>query len=95
VPYDAFAQTSSHGDWVGVLAYHIKTGTYGHIELHGLNVLAFRYFKGNICAGDSKATVAMSLMKGQMKNKEKFFSMGLRSSLVKFSKLSMRLLNLK
>jgi hypothetical protein len=95
VPYDAFPQAPSYGDWVGVLAYHIKTGTYGQIELHGLNVLAFRYFKGNICAGDSKASVAMSLTKGQMKNKEKLFSRSLRSSLVKFAKLSMCLLNLK
>jgi hypothetical protein len=49
-----FAQTPTYGDCDGVLAYHIKNGTYGQTTLDGLNILALSYFKGNIWAGETK-----------------------------------------
>ena len=54
-----FAQTPSYGDCDGVLAYHINNGSYGETTLNGLNVLALTSFKGNIWAGNTKASIAM------------------------------------
>ncbi|HJS68385.1 MAG TPA: DUF1326 domain-containing protein [Nitrososphaera sp.] len=53
-----FAQAPSYGDCEGVLAYHIKKGRYGDIPLEGLNALFVGGFKGNIWAGEAKATMA-------------------------------------
>ena len=52
-----FAQAPTYGDCEGVLAYHIRKGQYGSAQLDGLNVLAIGYFKGNLWAGDTKATM--------------------------------------
>src|SRR4249920_1841769 len=54
-----FAQTPSYGDCDSVLVYHIKRGRYGKVSLDGLNVLALSYFKGNIWAGNTKASIAV------------------------------------
>ncbi len=40
------------------MAYHIKSGDYGGTTLDGLNALALSYFKGNIWAGEAKASLA-------------------------------------
>jgi hypothetical protein len=53
-----YAQAPTYGDCDGVLAYHIRSGHYGEELLDGLNVLALSYFKGNIWAGETKATIA-------------------------------------
>jgi hypothetical protein len=53
-----FAQTPTYGDCEAVLAYHIKNGYDGETSLDGLNVLALSYFKGNIWAGNTKASIA-------------------------------------
>jgi hypothetical protein len=53
-----FAQAPTYGDCEAVLAYHIKNGYYGETSLDGLNVLALSYFKGNIWAGETKASIA-------------------------------------
>jgi hypothetical protein len=53
-----FAQTPTSGDCEGVMAYHIRNGHYGETSLDGLNVLAPMSFKGNIWAGNTKATIA-------------------------------------
>lgn len=42
----------------GVLAYHIRNGHYGETSLDCLNALALSYFKGNIWAGNTKASIA-------------------------------------
>lgn len=52
-----FAQTPTYGDCEGVMAYHIKKGQYGEVSLDGLNALALMYFRGNIWAGEAKATI--------------------------------------
>jgi hypothetical protein len=54
-----FAQAPSYGDCDVVLAYHISKGDYGDTQLDGLSVLAIGYFKGNIWAGDTKATISI------------------------------------
>ena len=54
-----FAQIPTYGDCDGVLAYHIKRGHYGETSLDGLNVLGLSYFKGNIWAGETKASIGL------------------------------------
>ncbi|HEY7305518.1 MAG TPA: DUF1326 domain-containing protein [Bryobacteraceae bacterium] len=54
-----FAQPPTSGDCDGILAWHIREGTYGQIPLSGLNVLAIGAFEGNIWAGETK--VAMGI----------------------------------
>ena len=54
-----FAQAPTYGDCDGVLAYHIRSGSYGETSLDGLNVLALGYFKGNVWAGETKVTIAL------------------------------------
>lgn len=44
----SFAQAPTHGDCDGVLAWHIREGTYGDVRLDGLNVLMVASFTGNI-----------------------------------------------
>lgn len=53
-----FAQAPTYGDCEGVLAYHIKNGSYGETQLEGLNVMMIGGFKGNIWAGEGKAKMA-------------------------------------
>ncbi|MGI0023974.1 MAG: DUF1326 domain-containing protein, partial [Nitrososphaera sp.] len=56
-----FAQPPTRGECEGVMAYHIKRGEYGNTPLDGLNVLLMSSFKGNIWAGDTKASIAFFL----------------------------------
>ena len=56
-----FAQAPTNGECEGVLAYHLNNGMYGETPLNGLNVLALSYFKGNIWAGEAKASIAFFL----------------------------------
>ena len=53
-----FAQTPTNGFCEGVLAYHINKGKYGETSVDGLNALFLSYFKGNIWAGETKASMA-------------------------------------
>jgi hypothetical protein len=53
-----FAQPPTFGDCEGILAWHIRDGSYGQVHLGGLNVLALGYFQGNIWAG---AQVTMAI----------------------------------
>ena len=56
-----FAQAPTYGDCDGVLAYHIRNGHYGEAALDGLNVLTLSYFKGNIWAGEARASIGLFL----------------------------------
>jgi hypothetical protein len=53
-----FAQAPTFDECDGILAWHVRKGSYGDVRLDGLNVLAIGYFKGNIWQG-AKATMAM------------------------------------
>jgi hypothetical protein len=54
-----FAQPPTEGDCEGILAYHIREGSYGDVELDGLNVVAFGSFVGNIWEPETKATMGV------------------------------------
>jgi hypothetical protein len=54
-----FAQAPSEGDCDGILAWHIREGTYGEVRLDGLNVVALGSFEGNVWAGETKVTVGI------------------------------------
>ena len=48
-----FAQAPTNNYCQGVLAWHIREGKYGDVDLGGLNVLAIGDFEGNVWAGAS------------------------------------------
>jgi hypothetical protein len=54
-----FAQPPTNNHCEGVLAYHIREGSYGDVRLDGLNVLAVGAFDGNLWARE--ATVALGI----------------------------------
>jgi hypothetical protein len=56
-----FAQAPSEGDCEGVLAWHIREGSYGDVPLDGLNVVALGAFEGNVWAGEAKVTLGLFL----------------------------------
>ncbi|ORT59323.1 DUF1326 domain-containing protein [Streptomyces sp. CB03238] len=47
-----FAQTPTFGDCDGVLAWHIREGSYGDVVLDDLNVLMLGSFVGNVWAAE-------------------------------------------
>ena len=53
-----FAQAPTNGACDGILAWHVRKGSYGGVTLDGLNVIALGYFEGNIWAG-AKATMGI------------------------------------
>src|SRR5207253_3837113 len=56
-----FAQAPSEGDCEGVLAWHIREGSFGDVPLDDLNVVALGAFTGNIWAGEGKVTMGISI----------------------------------
>ena len=53
-----FAQAPTTGDCDGILAWHIRDGTYGDVSLAGLTVVALGRFEGNLWQG-AKATMGI------------------------------------
>lgn len=43
-----FGQAPSEGDCDGVIAYHVREGSYGEVRLDGLNIVGIVHFEGNI-----------------------------------------------
>jgi hypothetical protein len=54
-----FAQPPTYGDCEGVLAWHIREGSYGQVPLSGLNVVALGAFEGNVWAGGKRVTMGI------------------------------------
>ena len=54
-----FAQAPTYGDCEGVLAWHIREGSFGDARLDDLNVVALGSFEGNIWAGGTTVTIGM------------------------------------
>ena len=54
-----FAQAPTFGDCDGILAWHIREGHFGDVQLDGLNVLAVGAFEGNLWAGEGKVALGM------------------------------------
>jgi hypothetical protein len=50
-----FAQAPTFDECDGILAWHIREGAYGAVELDDFSVVALGYFKGNIWAGAKAA----------------------------------------
>src|SRR5512132_3441 len=44
-----FAQAPTNNRCEGVLAYHVREGTYGDVVLDGLNVIVIAIFEGKAC----------------------------------------------
>lgn len=55
----SFAQPPTYGDCEGVLAWHIREGSYGDVRLDGLNVLMLASFTGNIWGDHSDEYAAV------------------------------------
>lgn len=55
----SFAQAPSNNHCEGVLAYHIREGRYGNVELGGLNVIALGTFDGNIWEKENPASLGI------------------------------------
>lgn len=56
-----FGQPPTEGDCDGVIAYRIREGTYGDVDLSGLNVVAVAHFDGNIWDPDVRADMGIVL----------------------------------
>jgi hypothetical protein len=54
-----FAQAPSEGDCEGILAWHVREGSYGNVALDDLNVVALGWFQGNVWAGEAKVTMGI------------------------------------
>jgi hypothetical protein len=54
-----FAQAPTNNHCDGVLAYHIREGVYGGVQLDHLSVMAVTAFDGNVWAGEAKITIGL------------------------------------
>jgi len=54
-----FAQAPSEGDCEGILAWHVREGSYGEVPLDDLNVVALGSFVGNVWTGEAKVTMGI------------------------------------
>ncbi|HEX2126287.1 MAG TPA: DUF1326 domain-containing protein [Thermoleophilaceae bacterium] len=52
-----FAQAPDEGQCDGILAWHVREGSYGDVTLDGLNVVAVGSFEGNIWTGEAKPSM--------------------------------------
>ncbi len=56
-----FAQAPTNNHCLGVLAWHIREGRYGSVQLDGLNAVAVGGFDGNIWAEKTNAAMGVFL----------------------------------
>ncbi len=54
-----FAQAPSEGDCEGILAWHVREGSYGNVPLDDLNVVALGWFQGSVWTGEAKVTMGI------------------------------------
>jgi hypothetical protein len=54
-----FAQAPTDNWCQGVLAWHIREGYYGDVQLDGLNLIAVGEFEGNMWDGETKVVMGM------------------------------------
>jgi len=54
-----FAQAPTNNTCQGMLAWHIRHGHFGAIQLNDLSLLALAAFEGNIWAGETKAVMGL------------------------------------
>src|SRR5438552_3292150 len=51
--------SAGKGDCEGILAWHVREGSYGDVRLDDLNVVALGSFEGNLWTGEAKATMGI------------------------------------
>ncbi|CAH2397116.1 hypothetical protein MES5069_1630006 [Mesorhizobium escarrei] len=56
-----FAQRPTGNHCQGVLAWHVREGQYGDVNLDGLTLVALGEFEGNLWAGEAKVVMGMYL----------------------------------
>ena len=56
-----FGQPPTEGDCEGIIAYRIREGNYGDVDLSGLNLVGVIRFEGNIWDDDTRADMGMIL----------------------------------
>ena len=54
-----FAQAPTNNHCEGVMAYHVREGSYGDIKLNDLNVIAVTTFDGNAWAKESPVSIGI------------------------------------
>jgi hypothetical protein len=54
-----FAQAPDEDQCDGILAWHVRDGNYGEVQLDGLNVVGVASFVGNIWGGETKAAMGL------------------------------------
>src|ERR1051325_4468374 len=54
-----FAQAPDEDQCDGILAWHVRDGNYGAVQLDGLNVVGVASFVGNIWGGETKAAMGL------------------------------------
>jgi hypothetical protein len=54
-----FAQAPDEEECDGILAWHVNEGSYGDVDLAGLNVAAVAHFKGNVWTGEGKPVMGI------------------------------------
>jgi hypothetical protein len=54
-----FAQAPTNNVCSGVLAWHIREGHFGDVQLDGLNLLALSTFEGNVWADEAKVRMGL------------------------------------
>ena len=56
-----FAQPPTEGDCEGIIAYRVREGNYGDVDLRGLNVVGVLRFEGNIWDEDTRMDIGLIL----------------------------------
>jgi hypothetical protein len=56
-----FGQPPTEGDCEGIIAYRIREGSYGDVDLSGLNLVGVARFEGNIWDEDTRLDMGMIL----------------------------------
>ena len=54
-----FGRPPTEGDCDGIIAYRIREGNYGDVDISGLNLVAVAYFEGNIWDEDTRLDMGM------------------------------------
>ncbi|MGH2982322.1 MAG: DUF1326 domain-containing protein [Solirubrobacterales bacterium] len=54
-----FGRPPTEGDCDGIIAYRIREGNYGDVDISGLNLVGIAYFEGNIWDEDTRLDMGM------------------------------------
>jgi hypothetical protein len=54
-----FAQAPTNNACAGMLAWHVRDGHYGDVQLDGFNLLALGAFEGNVWADEGKVRMGL------------------------------------